>query len=167
MSELIKKISSYNIFNFLFPGILFVYLTKILFSINLLQDNIFIGVFLYYFIGLVISRVGSLVIEPVLKIFNLLKFADYSDYIKASKKDSMLELFSEVNNMYRTLSSLFVCIFIFWLYLFLSRYYNLCKSTNKIIMLLTFMSLFVYSYIKQSNYITKRIHTAISKKGKH
>ena len=67
MKELLDKLSSYNLFNYLFPGILFVTIAKETTSLDLLQENIITGVFLYYFIGLVISRVGSLLIEPLLK----------------------------------------------------------------------------------------------------
>ena len=45
---------------------------------NLVQENNFIGAFLYYFIGLVISRFGSLIIGSILQIDKLkfIKFAD-------------------------------------------------------------------------------------------
>ena len=60
IKEILEKISSYNIFNYLFPGILFVFIANALIGYNLIQENILIGVFLYYFIGMAISRVGSI-----------------------------------------------------------------------------------------------------------
>ena len=41
IKQIIDKISSYNIFNNLYPGIIFCYLLKIMFKINILVDNWF------------------------------------------------------------------------------------------------------------------------------
>ena len=64
MKDLLEKLSSYNIFNYLFPGVLFAAMGSHLTSYSLLIDDTVIGVFVYYFYGLVVSRVGSLVLEP-------------------------------------------------------------------------------------------------------
>jgi hypothetical protein len=56
MKEFITKISSYNIFNNLLPGILFVFLLNKITIYNLLQDDLVVGFFLYYFIGITISN---------------------------------------------------------------------------------------------------------------
>ena len=85
MKEFIDKISSYNIFNYLLPGILFVGLGKEITSFSLVQSNLLIGLFLYYFIGLIISRLGSLTLEPLLKWIKFVKFAPYEDYAKSIK----------------------------------------------------------------------------------
>ena len=66
MKEIIEKLSSYNIFNNLFPGIFFVILAKYTTKYDFVQTDILLGSFLYYFIGLIISRFGSLVIEKIL-----------------------------------------------------------------------------------------------------
>ena len=67
MEDLIKKISSYNLFNYLFPGIVFVVLAKMITPYSFLHEDIILGIFIYYFVGLSISKFGSLVIEPLLK----------------------------------------------------------------------------------------------------
>lgn len=67
MDGLLDKISSYNIFNYLLPCSIFAVVADALTSFHVLQEDIVIGLFLYYFIGLVVSRVGSLVIEPSLR----------------------------------------------------------------------------------------------------
>jgi len=64
MKEIIEKLSSYNIFNYLFPGVVFAILATKFTNLNLTFDNLFLGAFAYYFIGLVISRFGSVFIEP-------------------------------------------------------------------------------------------------------
>ena len=68
MKEILDKLSSYNLFNYLLPGVLFVVIASKVTRYGFIQDDIVIGVFLYYFIGMVISRFGSLVIEPLLNV---------------------------------------------------------------------------------------------------
>ncbi len=157
MKELIDKISSYNLFNYLFPGILFVLILKEITSYNLVQDNIILGVFLYYFIGLVISRFGSLTIEPIIKKCKIAEFVNYSDFINASKVDSKIELFSEINNMYRTLIALFILIFLSKLYEILAISFSVCKLLLPYILIISLVILFVLSYRKQTKYIVKRV----------
>ena len=112
MDKLIDKISSYNIFNYLFPGVIYCLLSQYFFGFGIYEESMFIGVFLYYFIGLVISRVGSIFVEPVIRKVARVPFSDYSDFVKASQKDPKIEALSEVNNMYRTVVSMLIC-FIF------------------------------------------------------
>src|SRR5262249_5966126 len=112
MKEFLDKISSYNIFNYLFPGILFAVILPHLSPYSLVQDSIVLGVFVYYFIGLVISRLGSLIIEPILKKIRFLVFLDYRDFVAAEKADPKIELFSEVNNTYRSLVAMIVSLLI-------------------------------------------------------
>ena len=157
MKDLLDKLSSYNIFNYLFPGVVFVVLASKLTSYNLIQQDILVGAFLYYFIGLVISRIGSIFIEPVLKFIKFLKFADYKRFVKASKADTRIDTLSEVNNMYRTICSLFLILIAIKGFEWLSTKW-LFLAERKIETLTVFLFLlFLFSYRKQTNYITKRI----------
>ena len=158
MKEIIDKISSYNLFNYLFPGVIFVLLLKSISKFDLIQENNFIGAFLYYFIGLVISRFGSLVIGSIIqKMTFFIKFSDYSKFVLASEKDEKINLFSEVNNMYRTIISLLVL-------LLLSVGFEkandiLCFSNLEalIIIICLLIILFIFSYRKQTSFIVKRV----------
>ena len=85
MKDLLQKISSYNIFNYLLPGVVFVTLLRLLTKYELIIDDFIVGVFFYYFIGLIINRIGSLVIEPIIKKTSLVKFFDYRKFISASR----------------------------------------------------------------------------------
>lgn len=157
MKELLEKLSSYNIFNYLLPGVIFVVVSSKLTSYNFIQQDILVGAFVYYFIGLIISRVGSLFIEPLLKFVKFLKFADYKKFVKASKVDTKIDILSEANNMYRTISSLFLMLLLLKLYESLGNNWTFLNDW-KIEILTTFLLLlFLFSYRKQTNYITKRI----------
>ncbi|MBK7691374.1 MAG: hypothetical protein IPK62_02975 [Bacteroidetes bacterium] len=157
MKDLLEKLSSYNIFNYLFPGVVFVILCKYFIGYDFIQENNLLGVFLYYFIGMIISRFGSLFIEPLLIKLKFLVFEDYKKFVTASKIDSKIELFSEINNTYRTISSLFVLLLLIKGYSFLDDKFDFSDSTTYFIVVILLIALFIFSYRKQTNYITKRI----------
>jgi len=157
MKDLMDKLSSYNIFNYLFPGVVFVVITSKLTTYNLIQQDIIVGAFLYYFIGLIISRIGSIFIEPLLKLVKFVKFADYKEFVKATKTDSKIDTLSEVNNMYRTICSLFLMLIVLkgfeWL---TTKWIFLAERKIETLIIFLFI-LFLFSYRKQTSYITKRI----------
>ena len=170
LAQIVEKISSYNIVNNLYPGILFVYVLKIMFGTNLLLNNWLENLIVFYFVGMVLSRIGSIIIEPVMKKVKVIKYAPYQDYVKASSIDPLLTTLSETNNTYRTLLSTFICAFM----------YKLGDSINEIciknkitclqknkdwILLILLILLFVFSYVKQTSYVRKRVESIL--KGKN
>ena len=157
MKELLDKISSYNLFNYLFPGVLFIVIINKFTRYTVPFDNMIVGAFICYFIGLVTSRFGSLIIEPILRKTRFISFTDYSDFVSASKKDSKINLFSEINNMYRTLSSLLILTLILKLYEFLEKKISGLSEWSHYILLILLLIMFLFSYQKQTKYITKRI----------
>ena len=106
MKAILEKLSAYNIFSYLLTGLLFVSLGERLTSFSLIQRSWVIGIVLYYFIGLVISRVGSLMVKPLLERIGFVKEAPYADYVEASKSDSKIDILSAKNNMFRTLCAM-------------------------------------------------------------
>lgn len=86
MKELFDKLSTYNIFNFLLPGILFAVVGGEISSYTFVQQDIVVGAFVYYFIGLVVSRVGSVIVEPIFKALGIIKFEPYPTSLKQAKK---------------------------------------------------------------------------------
>lgn len=163
MKDFFDKLSSYNLFNYLLPGILFVVIADEVTTHSFVQKDILLGVFLYYFIGLVISRIGSLAVEPILKAVKFLRFNAYSEYVKASKEDPKVELLSEANNMYRTITGLFVCLLLLIIYDAIAMRWDWFSHHSKVIALFLLMILFLFAYRKQSEYISKRIDTWLKK----
>lgn len=162
MKELLDKLSSYNIFNYLLPGILFVGLGEKISSFSLVQNNLLIGLFLYYFIGLIISRLGSLTLEPLFRKF--VKFAPYEDFVKASKLDPKIEIFSEQNNMYRSLCMLSVALILVKIYDLVWGSRSLDNVAIIFIFLIGLSVLFLFSYKKQTEkYVVKRVKIALEK----
>ena len=154
MESLLERISSYNIFNNLFPGALFVYLLEKSTSVILSVDDIVKNVVLYYFVGLVIGRIGSILLEPLLRFIRVVRFVPYSDYLAACRKDSKIEILQESANMYRTLLSMSL-LYLLSLYVmgFLTGHeYVFSKYAA-----LFFVIMFIISYIKQIRYIVSRV----------
>lgn len=155
MDKLLEKLTSYNLFNYLLPGIIFSVLLEKTTSYSIIHKDILIEAFLAYFIGLIISRVSSLVVEPLLKKIKFVKFAEYEDYVLASGSDKKIELLSELNNMYRVFISLFFILTTIVLYeKFLQ---DILVGYTSYIVIIGLLILFLFSYRKQTSYITKRI----------
>ncbi len=157
MNDLLSKLSSYNLFNYLLPGIVFVVAADALTRYSLVQRNLVIGVFVYYFIGLVISRLGSLVVEPLLLRVSFVRFAKYADFVAASKQDPKLELLSETNNTYRTLFSALLLLGFLKVYERIEVSFPWTRDQNAVILLVALLFVFLFSYRKQSGYVTKRV----------
>jgi len=156
MKEILEKISTYNLFNYLLPGALFVIIAKPLTGYNFNLDSTAIGIALYYFIGMVISRIGSLAIEPILNKFTPID--DYSKYIAAAKADLKIEVLSEARNLYRTSIALAISLMVLkgykWIFDDTLEWSN---ATLIVIFLVLLIALFVLSHKKQTEYIKGRI----------
>jgi hypothetical protein len=75
LNDIVKQISSYNLFNYLLPGAVFCIVAQEATNVPLVQAELFSGFFFYYFVGLIISRVGSILIEPLLKNSKLVRYS--------------------------------------------------------------------------------------------
>jgi len=155
MEKLLAKLSSYNLFNYLLPGIIFSILLEKITNYSIIHKDIMIEAFLAYFIGLIISRISSLVVEPILQKIKFVKFSEYKDFLLASERDKKIELLSELNNMYRVFISLFFILITIVLYeKFLQ---DIFVGYTNYIATIGLLILFLFSYRKQTSYITKRI----------
>ncbi len=157
IKDILEKVSSYNIFNYLLPGIVFALMSKEFCEIDLIQENNFIGAFLYYFLGMIISRMGSLLIAPLLKKIKFVTYAEYKDFLAACKNDSKIEVLSEANNTYRTILSMFLLLMLEKLYVFLEGKYEIDRHYTAFSLVVCITILFLFSYRKQTKFITKRV----------
>lgn len=160
MNQLFEKLTSYNLFNYLLPGVVFVALSDALTDYKLIQDDVVIGLFLYYFIGLTISRIGSILVEPLFKKTGFVKFSEYHDYVRSSEKDKLIPILSESNNMYRTFVSTFLCLLALIGLEFLGNSYPILNDMLPLSVASGMLVLFSLSYRKQTKYISSRVSTA-------
>jgi len=157
MTDLLAKLSSYNLFNYLFPGVIFAILARETTGYQFVQKDIVMGVFLYYFMGMVVSRFGSLIIGPMLKSLSFVKFENYKAFVVASKKDPQIEVLSETNNTYRTLCSLFSLLLLLKVYARIEAGLSFLKTWNATILIVLLLVTFLFAYRKQTAFVVKRI----------
>lgn len=158
MEAILSLLSTYELFNNIFPGIIFSYFLSLQ-NYNIIPNKIDIyeKLFLYYFIGLIISRIGSLFLEPFFRKLKIIKFADYTKFLKAEEKDNKISIFILVSDMYRSFIIVFFFNFLYLLYLILQNNFLFCTLLAKLLFILSFFFLFVFSYRKQTEYVTKRV----------
>ncbi len=164
MDGLLDKISSYNIFNYLLPGSLFAVIADTVTDCRFVQDDIVVGLFLYYFIGLVVSRIGSLVVEPILKALRFVTFVDYGKFVEATKADPKIELKSETNNMYRTLCALFLVLLLVVVFDRLAPSLPWLVDSSPYIVGVALVVMFLFAYRKQTIYIVDRVNKVVDGK---
>lgn len=157
MEKIFDKISSYNLFNYLFPGIVFGWIFVNLGFIILPVGNIFAVLVAAYALGLLISRVGSLILEPLLKRSRFISFANYEDYVRACDTDKKIELFVEQANSYRTILAGFVLTIFAYPAVGFANWLQLSEDVRSIILIALGGLIFAWSYKKQSEYVSKRV----------
>lgn len=157
MSDVLDKLTSYNLFNYLLPGVLFAAIGDAVTSFTLLHKEVAVGVFLYYFYGLVISRIGSILIAPALRKTGFIKFSPYKDFLSACKIDEKIEVLSEANNTYRTLVAMFAALLVLLGLDLLVVSTFLEKRTVIVVSIAALMILFAFAYRKQTSFIRERI----------
>jgi hypothetical protein len=157
MNDILAKISSYNIFNNLVPGAVLAFLLATFEIYTIDTKSIVTDLIVFYFMGLVISRVGSLVVEPLFKLTGLIKYADYKDYLTASAKDARIFILIEENNQYRTLVALIVTVILVYFAKLAVTCFMLSASWVYAGLTVALLVLFTFSYRKQTDYIRKRV----------
>ena len=161
MEKIFDKLSSYGILNNLIPGIFFCYLLQYVNGINLQSDSIIENLFIYYLCGMVISRIGSLVIAPLAKKSGLVRYANYADYLRASEVDERINVLLEANNLYRTISASILLVFIVSVYSFVTQKLCFMLFLTPYLVATLLLLLFLLSYRKQTTFIRKRVEHAV------
>ena len=159
LEKIIEKISAYEILNNIIPGTLYVVLTEKLTSFTIQTDNLWANFVLFYFSGLVIGRIGSLVIERFLKWKKRLQFESYEKYVNAEQKDEIVRELSTINNMYRTYTAVALSLFLTVAFSFLWEVIKGYDWSSPMIGCVILMTIFEKSYIKQTSYVASRIQT--------
>ena len=162
MEKILSSIPVYNLLTNLIPGTILAALLKICVDgcdIFSLINNIWILAVVLYFLGIINSRVSSLILEPVLKKLKIVKSASHKDFTDAELKDTSGKLtqLSRTNNEYRSYLSVFTIVLILKL-IFLSSTAKTFVTENICWIILDLgVLLFLCSYRKQVAYITSRI----------
>ena len=157
MKAILEKLSAYHIFSYLLTGLLFVSLGERLTSFSLIQRSWIVGIVLYYFIGLVISRVGSLIVKPLLERIGFVKEVPYADYVEASRSDSRIDILSARNNLFRTLCAMVMMLIGLKIGEKVVGVLPWGADVYDFIMLVGLFVLFLFSYRKQAQDVVRRV----------
>jgi hypothetical protein len=151
VKNILDKLTSYNLFNYLFPGSVFLILLHE--STNLIGYLEFdlTTVILVYFIGLILSRLGSLLIEKMVLSYKSEKPINTKLLFKKFKGNIKLEIIHEAMNMYRTLASMSFCLAVVTL---IDVVFNSGYNRDSIVWIVAEVSvsvLFICAFYKQRN----------------
>lgn len=156
MNNVIEKLGSYQIMTNLLPGAFFGMALRFFFELSLPTENIGEEILVYYFMGFVINRIGSLIVKPMLEKMKFIREAPYSDYLKAVKVDAKLDILSETNNYFRSTLTCFIILPIVGLMRMLIANINWIDKGWKIFAMAFLIVLFLFSYRKQTDIVKRR-----------
>ena len=157
LAAFLSRISNYNLLNNLIPGAILCVLLKYLVGYDFMNVSTLELLVIFYFVGMVNGRIGSLFVEWLLKVFHLVTFRDHKMFMEAEQKDKKIVYLSETNNMYRSMISVaFTAL--------LAKLYHVgvdlrweWGDVSEWVVLLAILALFVLAYRKQTKYIVSRI----------
>ncbi len=159
METLFNKLSQYEIWNNILPGIALCLLLKYLVGFNLLLGSTVEQFFIVYLIGLINGRIDSLLIEPIFK--KITPFRTYDKYVAAEKIDTKITTLSALNNKYRSLASVSAIVFVAFMCVKFNYNKQFYETLPSAIVLLLLILLFTCSFCKQTKYISKRIDNVL------
>ncbi len=157
IASLVEKISEYKLFNYLLPGSVYLISSRYVAGAVPFENNVMLFLLAAYFVGMVLSRVGSLIIEPVLRWVRFVRFCDYRDFVKAESVDPKLTSLSQENNTYRSMTSVFAVLLIEKVALALRPKFTQWDQVVGWALPISFLLLFVFSHRKQCRYIVRRV----------
>jgi hypothetical protein len=158
MEELLSKLESYRILNFLLPGALFIYACRQLGIYNFNTENLFFDAFLSYFIGMTISRIGSIFLEKPLDKIGKIKRCPYSDYLEAEQHDKKINVLQEEANGFRTIVATVVCFAVAYSTKKVNDAGWLTDFATTILLMLSILALYGWAYLKQIRYVIDRVN---------
>lgn len=169
MEHALSSFPIYNLLVNLIPGTVLAFSLKFCVGIDLftLCENSWLLPVLLYFLGVLNSRISSLIFEPIIRKTKFVKVMPYENFIAAELKDSSgkLTVLSRMNNEYRSYLSLFFIVLIFKLiFLFPCAQYFVTANVGWLIPVLG-GGIFLVSYKKQGSYIRSRITHLNSQNG--
>lgn len=153
MEKIIEKIEIYHFINYLLPGTIFVAILNKIYENEFLDSNVVIAIIEYYFIGLILSRIGSVILQPIFKKVKFIKYVDYNKYIKSIEADNKLEILQREANQYRTYIATFIILTIVQSYTCIVNK----KFSMILILFVGLATLFTLAYKKQIKFIVDRI----------
>lgn len=152
LKSLSEKLSAYQLFNFIYPGAVFLGILSYKgVPLGMLKE-IWWFLLASYFLGMIISRFGSIVIESICLKFGWIEKYDIKRYADNIAKNSFTAILLELTNIYRTICSMGILLFLCTIFKY--------QQDDKCCMLFVevlFVLLFGISFIKQHHYLEDKL----------
>ena len=126
-------------------------------EIDIHSDSVIENLFLYYFVGMIISRLGSIVLEPIVIKLGIVRYAKYKDYITASSIDKKIDVLLEITNLYRTTAAGVLLVILVKLHTLKAKQIYLISVATPYLAAIMLFALFLLSYRKQAKYFKSRV----------
>lgn len=148
-----EKLSTYRFFNFIIPGAVLMGFVKYHHIMEIPSVNIWWFLLLSYFCGIVLSRIGSVVIEGPMKCMGFISSYNVNTYIIKQKENALICTMLELANSYRTISAMILVIFCMTIIDFP------CEGRTIWYVVVEFLLfvLFIISFYKQHKYFIKSL----------
>ena len=160
------RLSQYNFLTNILPGTVLCIIMKYLVGYDLIPDDYYQAGIVFYFVGMVNSRVGSLIVEPILKVISWVKFAPYPEFLQAEKEDPKLTLLSQENNVFRSYISVMFISIVGYIYKNCTLDLRQFLSDDPLVLIVILFVLFLFAYRKQTSFVKKRVDNFMKNKSK-
>ena len=157
VTKLLDKISAYQVVNYIIPGSVLCVLLKHMVGYDIIAFSMIENVIICYFVGLVNSRLGSLILRPILKKCRLVKDAPYDDFVSVEKYDAKLTMLSDINNVFRSFASVMLVLLIAYGIKHIEIIEKYIITNFNWIAILFLLMLFVFSIRKQTKFVKDRV----------
>ena len=149
INSLFNKLSAYQLLSLMLPGASLLGTLKFIFTIDIkVNENIWWFLLASYVVGIILSRIGSLLIEEVFKKMGFIKGYNVGNYIAKRKEDDMVETLLSFANLYRSLCALSIVLII----VTMVKGYGFCDYWHYFLLEVLLLLLFTFSFCKQYNY---------------
>lgn len=162
MESILQNISEYRLLNNLIPGGFFVGVLSWAAGWASSEVNFIFIIAISYVAGVILSRLGSLVVEPVAKKVFKVDFASYEDYCQAEKRYPKLASMNTENNIFRTFVVMSACLLLGAPIIGLFGMGDGRALSLLVIASALSVAIFMLAYIKQTNYIVSRIKNELT-----
>lgn len=149
INSLFNKLSAYQLLSLMLPGASLLGTLKFIFAIDIkVDENIWWFLLSSYVVGIILSRIGSLLIEEVFKKMGFIKGYNVGNYIAKRKEDDMVETLLSFANLYRSFCALSILLII----VTMVKGYGFCDYWHYFLLEVLLLLLFAFSFCKQYNY---------------
>lgn len=154
VNSLFNRLSSYQILAILLPGASLLGYMKFYLSIEIkVDENVWWFLLSSYVTGVILSRIGSVVIEGIMKKFSYIKKYDVQRYLIKRKDDDLVETLLSFANLYRSFSAVFLVLPI----ISILCGYNPFKYYLIYFLYIMLLILFINSFYKQYKYFCNAV----------